>query len=109
MRIYCVMILLAAACGQALADPHKVPAKSAEAPSLRDASGRFALQPSLLQTPSEAVSGDGRFALRVDLHQKQAPLPSNDRYTLSSRLGAAALGTCNGQAPDLIFRNGFEN
>lgn len=109
MRTYCVMILLAAVCGQALAEPHKDPAKNAEAPSLRDASGRFALQPSLLQTPSEALSSQGRFALRADLHQKQSPLPSNGRYTLSSSLRAAALGTCNGQPPDLIFRNGFEN
>ena len=57
----------------------------------------------------EALSPDGRFAMLADLHEKQAPLPGNGRYTLSSSLGDAALGTCGGSLPDPLFANGFEN
>lgn len=109
MRTYCVLIALAAFCGQAVADPHKQALQNPQARKVHDASGRFALQSTLQQPVRKALSPDGRFALLADLHVKQAPLPGNGRYTLSSSLGDAALGTCGGGLPDLLFANGFEN
>ena len=109
MRTYCVLILLATLCGPALADPQSQALKNTQTPTVHDATGRFALQSTLQQPLRKALSPDGRFAMLADLHEKQAPLPGNARYTLSSSLGDAALGTCGGSLPDPLFANGFEN
>lgn len=111
MRTVTLFSLLLCVSPAALADPSAPKGQSPQqrGSGLSDASGRYALQASLVPSKRAAITGDGRFALVADLDPVRAALPANGRYTLYSRLGDAQnLGTC-GTVVDEVFRNGFEN
>ncbi len=111
MRILGILMLTAALSlsGPALADPQKQALNQKQQNAAHDASGRFALQASMQRIPVKAISASGQFELKADLGPVQLALPANGRYTLSSKLGDALLGTCGGGLPDAVFVNGFEN